>query len=378
LFRLGLAAFTTIALVAFLEFGSRQILGERYAPGVMRSETWKVCGQYDRDNGWINLPGARAHIRDGEIDYRVRINSLGWRDPERTLAKPPGVRRVVLLGDSVTWGWGVDNGERYSDILERWLGEKVELINLAVPGYGTDQQYWTLSERGIAYEPDAVVLCMIFNDLLEVENDRYYGMAKGRFVRAGEAWVVENRPVPDTQGAVRRQLVQRWRQLVSDSALLTWLVHGRTVEEPVQVAANMIYREPKPKWLEQIREMAGRVSDPSSVQYMLLAKVQRLCEERGLPLLVFSIAHKHDQYLYEPRFPRPEIDDPATFMNVLTRNLNQAAAEIGIEMISLDAAMLRATGEGQRLHCGDGHLNRLGNELVAKHLEPVLRRMLEL
>ena len=171
-------------LTALLETGARVALGDDFVQGERRARTWKVCGRYDPELGWSNHPGVRARIHaDDLIDYRVRINSLGFRDPERSLDPPPGVRRVLLLGDSVSWGWGVDDGERFSDLIEAELGPGVEVINLAVPGYGTDHHLWTLEHNGFAFQPDLVLLGMVLNDLVEARQDEMYGMAKPQFVR---------------------------------------------------------------------------------------------------------------------------------------------------------------------------------------------------
>jgi lysophospholipase L1-like esterase len=378
LFRLALALGLLALTLSAAEFGARTILGADFVSGQLRSKTWKVCGQYDAQLGWVNAPGSYARVRDREIDYTARINSSGYRDPERSPTPADGVQRVLVLGDSVTWGWGVDDGRRYSDLLEDWFGGAVEFINMAVPGYGTDQQFWTLSERALAFEPDAVLLCLIINDLFEVTNDRVYGMAKPRFVHtASGAWEIENRPVPDVQGTWRRAATTSWRRLLGSSAALDWLVLGRAPAVDVLSAAERNYKLPKPKDLQRVTEACDRLTDVESVTHMLLGRIQALCAREQLPLLVFNVAHKHDQYLYEPRFPRPEIEDEAGFKTYLNERLEQAAATIGFETVSLDAAMLRAVGEGHRLHCGDGHLNEYGNEVVARALEPAVRRLLQ-
>ena len=69
---------------------------------------------------------------------RRPINRQGYRDRERSLEKPAGARRVVLLGDSFTWGASVLFDDAYGQRLERWLrerrDERWEVVNLAVPG----------------------------------------------------------------------------------------------------------------------------------------------------------------------------------------------------------------------------------------------------
>ncbi|MDF1838939.1 MAG: GDSL-type esterase/lipase family protein, partial [Planctomycetota bacterium] len=177
-FKLLLKAGMTLFLLVMLELGASLYMGQSFERGRFIGDNWIAVGQRDADLGWANRAGASGHIAGNGLDYTVTINSLGFRDPERNYPKPEGVKRVVFLGDSVTWGWGVDDGERFSDLLEHRLGKGVESINMGVPGYGTGQQFWNLEKFGWRYQPDAVVLCVVLNDVLEAEMIEHYGMPK--------------------------------------------------------------------------------------------------------------------------------------------------------------------------------------------------------
>jgi hypothetical protein len=100
------------------EWAARAWLAEDFRDGEIVAPHWSVCAQIDPALGWSNLPNSRARVVAGPMDYRVEINSLGWRDRERALARKPGVTRILALGDSMTWGWGVDAEARFSDLLE--------------------------------------------------------------------------------------------------------------------------------------------------------------------------------------------------------------------------------------------------------------------
>ena len=71
-------------------------------------------------------------------------NSKGYRDRERTLARPPGTRRVVSLGDSFAWGASVEFEDAYPQRLERGLTrrrrERWEVVSLALPGMNSVDQ----------------------------------------------------------------------------------------------------------------------------------------------------------------------------------------------------------------------------------------------
>lgn len=101
----------------------------------------------------------------------VRTNSLGLRERELPIPKPGGVRRVVFLGDSVTFGAGVRDDEPFPRRLEAALAEggvgPIQTVNTAVVGYNTVQELARLEQVGLAYQPDVVVLTFVVNDLLE-------------------------------------------------------------------------------------------------------------------------------------------------------------------------------------------------------------------
>jgi lysophospholipase L1-like esterase len=115
-------------------------------------------------------------------------NSRGFRDRERTLAKPQGVRRVVCLGDSFTWGHGIEYGDAYPQRLERALPDRLggawEVVNLAMPAMGTVDALGVLEREGLAYGPDLLLLGFVLNDAedaasAEVRRAEDWRLAKG-------------------------------------------------------------------------------------------------------------------------------------------------------------------------------------------------------
>jgi lysophospholipase L1-like esterase len=106
------------------------------------------------------------------VEYR--INALGFRGREYAEKKPEGAFRLVVLGDSVTFGWGVPVADRFTDVVERTIGATLpagrtfEILNLAVPGYETKEQAHAFRYRAMHLEPDAVVVVFNQND---VQND---------------------------------------------------------------------------------------------------------------------------------------------------------------------------------------------------------------
>lgn len=110
----------------------------------------------------------RPHL---DVHFRgklLRTNSLGYRGLEFR-RKEEGVFRIVGIGDSVMMGWGSDQNKTYMARLEQILrgrlkGPRVEVLNFAVSGYNTVQEYYVLRDRALSFDPDLVILSYVGND----------------------------------------------------------------------------------------------------------------------------------------------------------------------------------------------------------------------
>ena len=103
----------------------------------------------------------------------VHINSLGFRDDrEYSLVKGPSTFRILVLGDSVTFGHGSVAKHTYPFLLEQklkaWRPDvDWQVWNLAVPGYNTSQELAHLLQVGPSYNPDLVIVGFFDNDLVD-------------------------------------------------------------------------------------------------------------------------------------------------------------------------------------------------------------------
>lgn len=127
----------------------------------------------------VVVPGAQVFafkphatgVFPGAVDmtrtFPYRTNALGLRDRDRP-AKPPGTRRVLVIGDSYTWGYAVAEEEAYPQVAERMLAAGVradiEVINGGIPDYNSRQERELLAQLLPVYQPDAVFLGYVVND----------------------------------------------------------------------------------------------------------------------------------------------------------------------------------------------------------------------
>ncbi|MHC4116631.1 MAG: tetratricopeptide repeat protein [Planctomycetota bacterium] len=110
----------------------------------------------------------KANCRSDNPDFiqtYERTNSHGQRDSDRTVDKPDGVRRVLLLGDSVVEGYGLAEYETISRRLEDlYANGSTEVLNFGVSAYCTLAEVELLAVKGLRFDPDTVVLVFVEND----------------------------------------------------------------------------------------------------------------------------------------------------------------------------------------------------------------------
>lgn len=235
-----------------------------------------------------------APIRTGRRD-RQPINALGYRDLERAQPKPAGVKRVLCLGDSFTWGVGIlwDDAwpQRVERLVSRTRGERWEAVSLAEPGLNAVQQASRLESEGFGYGPDVVVLGYVLNDS-EDEN-----AAEARRARD---WAEEERRAPGTAAS-----------LLARSALFR-LVSSRihaTVENKRRVDGyRSMYDDSYPGWVaarQALEAMGG------------------MCRAHGVPFVVAIF----------PLFANP-LDERYPFRE-LHAKVAQTAGQAGARVVDL-------------------------------------------
>jgi hypothetical protein len=121
--------------------------------------------------------GLRASHRSLQTGVMVQTNSLGFRENEYPVQRQTGTARLVVLGDSFTFGVGVEFAEIYPKRLEAALNRserRHEVINFGVPGYNTSAELATWREVATRYRPDLVIVGYVLNDteiLSDVQSD---------------------------------------------------------------------------------------------------------------------------------------------------------------------------------------------------------------
>lgn len=265
--RLVAAGIALLVGLAVGEVTARVSVLERVEP--RDKDAWHA---FDPQLGWWGQPGWSGQ---GQVPiepprtFAVRLNAQGLRmDREVAPTPPPGKRRVCLVGDSYTFGWGVEVEEACPARLEALLGPEAEVINLGVCAYGVDQMRLVVEQRALPLQPDVVVLAVIADDfrraLRAVAN---VGHRKPRFLLEGDGTPrLTGVPVPEPAppGAWERE-----DEPPDGGSFLLWRLGA--LWERVQVALAGGAERARLRW---------------RLGQALLLEAQRLCRARQVPLVV--------------------------------------------------------------------------------------------
>lgn len=182
------------------------------------------------------------------LDSRVEVNSLGFRGREPEVTAPEGVRRVIAIGDSITFGYGLPVDASYPSLLEERLrraGEAVDVLNLGVAGYDTAQEVAQLEYRGLQFQPDLVVLGYSLNDAGLGRNAREDLQNLGRY----QSLLYRVRTV---------QFVRRFASRSRNWLARNWL-------------SDMLYRQNEREYRERYQSEIQSVSDDTQLIQLMQA-----------------------------------------------------------------------------------------------------------
>jgi lysophospholipase L1-like esterase len=167
---LSLLLFTVLLCLLLAELVVRAIPSPLDSIVNKRGRTKVRFNPYRPDGtlGYVLRPDWETIQEGEEYSVRVTTNSLGLRGASAPARKPPGAHRILVVGDSFAFGYGVEDWESFPARLEIELGNtspSVEVLNAGVPGWSADSYLVLLRQHGFALEPDLVILAISENDI---------------------------------------------------------------------------------------------------------------------------------------------------------------------------------------------------------------------
>jgi hypothetical protein len=328
-----LVASTGFALL--LGEGSLRLLGwQPMYVSPERDQFWA----YDPLLGWAQRPGQAGWFETAQFRTYVRINQQGLRDDEHTYGRPDSRPRILVLGDSFAWGYGVDEAERFSEHLETAL--KAEVINAGVSGYSTDQEWLWYRDEGVKYDVDLVLLVLTGNDIGDVNqqlvSNIYY---KPRFVLEDGRLTLEGYPVPQTSG------LGRFVYRLSQHSSLAYLSIQRLFDLRAMLAAG---RE-RTAHASAAASGAEPSEPPFALTMALLNELRASAQARGARFLIVATDHWWNN------------PTEATYSDLVAALASQVLPVLDVEsMPGFDRVSM--------LTPGDGHWNKAGHAFVAEQV----------
>ncbi len=345
--------------------------------------------QADPYCGVRHVPNYRGwHTREGRV--WIEINSHGWRDRERSVDKPPDTFRIAVLGDSYAEAFQVALDKTFWSVMEdglaerrRALGQRVEVLNFGVSGYGTAQELEALRHYVWAYQPDLILLQFFAaNDVCN--NSRRLDGHAGRpyYTLDGERLVLDDSFLQDPE-RVRFQ-TSTWIQLKDFivhhsrvAALIYESRHRRAVPIPADGTepglAMQAFRKPD----------SAAWKDAWAVTDRLVLEMAREARSHGAEFVVLMANCGIE---VDPQdAARGRLEQALGVRDLLypERRLAALGAAHGFTVVRLAEAMRRSCREHQlyahgfaNTRPGTGHWNetghRLAGELAAREVMAVI------
>ena len=266
------------------------------------------------------------------LGTRIKINSLGFRGDEPLAADTPRLTRIVAIGDSFTFGLGLDQDLDVPTQLEELLrarepacGRAFDVVNCGVTGYDTTEEASLLRERAMALDPHVVIVGYSLND-------------------------PEDLPMQPLHAYFHRP---SWWQ---HSNLLRSLAEKRRAWQIRQYGKGVYFdfldAPDGPQW----PRVAAAFDD-----------IRAQCEQRGVPavLVVFPMLSVKTWEEYDKTFGR------------IHEHVGREARARGFTVLDPCAALRVHSIADVTLSPADCHLNALGCRIVAEELEPLVRSLLD-
>ena len=315
---------------------------------------------YDRSLGWKLTPNWEGRHRNWDFDVRYSINSHGFRGDFDRATKGAGLRYAVL-GDSYTFGFGVNCDQTFIAVLNSRDTRGNVFLNFAVPGFSTDQECLLIEQRVFDFSPDVIVLVVcLSNDLLDNELPFPVQANRGKpyFRLMPEGLVPQNMPVPattkpgDAPGPDLLDVVFG-RCGAPDNTVCQCLRRSECLRRlPGQVCRTA---RPSVNFDERF-EHALRLFDA------IVVRVRNACGKGGARLVLALMPGK--SFVEQPGSPSAE------FQDYLREQIVESGIEMGVQVIDVAGRLCeRHKSNRTRLfHPNEGHLTEEGHRIVANIL----------
>lgn len=300
--------------------------------------------QPDQELGWTGVPNLKARFRKVDFDVLVSSDGTGFRARKTTVQPALDSPVVAILGDSFTWGWGVENGEVFTDVMQNELGTQADVRNFGVNAYGTFQELLLLHRLLTNGLSPQHVFVMFF------QNDFYNNLDEDSWQPSlavnGTNVMMRNYPVA-------RRSVSPLKQAVKKSHLLSSIAY----------AFNFIKAKRRVQRLEDNAFEDGAVAEaPRRALSYCLREFSSVCQASNIELT----------FVYIPSFSDVQMET----ISQTREALRTLCDEQGVRLVDLTSDFRKeAAGRPGSLYFPhDAHWNAEGHRLAGKTLANLIRK----
>lgn len=320
--------------------------------------------------------GTLNHLYDPELEFRLppnatytetnmntfikdftitrTLNEHGYNDNSHTLQKPENTTRILFMGDSFTYGYGVPREHNFVTLLSQQL-LSTELINLGLPRLGTEQELARYLTDGIMYNPDAVILTFFIGNDLDQPQVLYK--------LENNTLIPQPQHPPPLQLKIRHWLASTFQSYAALILLLQHIPPAQHVLEKAGLFTTSTTRD--------IFSLQSTEEYHTNLAYIthLLKQFKHETNKRNTTFALVIIPAKQqidDTYYtqhYQARNLTPHINrwQPQQDLKKITQKL-------GITLIDLTPHFVVNNINNTFYHTNDIHFNKKGHELTANIL----------
>jgi hypothetical protein len=331
-------------------------------------------------------PDSEAELHHEEFKVLYTINKFGFRDRPRSIEKKPGTKRVLLLGDSFAEGWGVAQSKTFCRLIEGSL-KNMEFWNTARNGGCPVQYLFQLRDYGDRFKPDAIVIQIFDNDLIDNR------ILKGRLHLSGTENIGDLPVKFEARSGFVESVKKKYRglEIKRRYRLLKLKLKGRKLlrhlfiepgSKPDSKLMDLTKVEThKELSIDQVlnntehiffyaRDKQKQWQPDIDFMERVLDQIARECKQRSIRLGLIYIP---DAFVYR----LSKSVDNAKIPNPLRDTILKVVKRHNLSLLDMQAVTLKLESPKRFHHKFDGHYNEQGHALIAKHAKDMVQKLIQ-
>jgi hypothetical protein len=355
LFRISGALCGLVVALAIAEGAVRLISPQEVGP---------VRFAFDPELGEIPVPGQQGKRNlAGVFAFTYSNNSLGWRGRREYREAKQTDSRVLMLGDSFTYGIGVNDNQTFAARVEKDLRAdqmSVEVMNAGCPGKGTDYELKCFQTVGRKFHPDLTILSFLGND--------FEDNARGEYYNIGSRGELQVKPLDCNRGTIKTVL----GHLPAYSWLLSWSQAANLVKQAgIKVLINRA-RKTNPDATRGLVVSYNRGASgygtaiDKELTRTYIGQLNAAVKDAGGALMIFYIPISPEVLEYRQN----------RIISADERAIQRIAAENRLMLWSLTPLLAHSGQPIDRLYYQEGHWTAAAHEMAARSMSRLIQRRL--